>query len=491
MLPLDINSLAMREPLLNTLSPDESFSVEKLKNTFDLLASRAPALALTSVAQRKRKLWALKDALLAHRLDIQSAMKADFGKNPTETDLSEILTVTSEIRYVCRHLSAWMAGERVATPLTLLGHRSGVMMQPKGVVLILSPWNFPINLTLIPLVSAIAAGNAVVLKPSEHTPHASAVMARIIQSVFDPNEVRLLEGGKDLAEALLRLPFNHIFFTGSPAVGKIVMAKAATHLASVTLELGGKSPAIVDETANLKLAANRIAWGKFMNAGQICISPDYVLVAADRMDDFLVELKAAILSLYGTDIYNNPDYARIINPAHYERLMHYIRQAASEGAVVAYGGTGDAATRFIAPTIITGMRKGDLLLEEEIFGPILPVIPYATPSDAVVFIQQRPKPLALYIFSKSRSQQDYFLHHTRSGGIAVNTTLVQFFNNALPFGGDNNSGIGKAHGYYGFLAFSNERAVIRQEFRRSLSDLVQPPYKPWLQLVAKWLTRWF
>jgi aldehyde dehydrogenase (NAD+) len=467
--------------------PAESLT---LRQAFLSLQSHAPQLALQDARFRCRRLKALMQAVLKAQDAIAGALQADFGKCRAETVLSEILPLQSEIKMVCSHLSGWMAGRQVPTPLLLLGHRSRVMVQPKGVVLILSPWNFPVNLTFLPLVSAVAAGNAVVLKPSEHTPHTSAVIARIVAEVFPPEEVRLFEGGVDVAETLLELPFNHIFFTGSPAVGRIVMEKAARHLASVTLELGGKSPVIVDESADLRKAARRIVWGKLVNAGQICIAPDYVLVAEARKEDLILEMKKAVLAYYGSDPVASPDYARIINPHHYRRLASYLQAAREDGATIHLGGGGDPESRYMAPAIISGLPADSPLLHEEIFGPLLPVVAWQSAEEAIAFIQSRPKPLAIYLFSRDRKRQRYWLANTRAGGTAINTTMVHFYNSDLPFGGDNNSGIGKAHGYYGFLAFSNERALVREVFPWTSADLVAPPYRPWLQRIIQGLAPW-
>jgi aldehyde dehydrogenase (NAD+) len=386
-------------------------------------------------------------------------------------------------------LRDWMAGVDKPTPLSLLGHHSGVLPQPKGVVLIIAPWNFPVNLNLIPLVSAVAAGNVVVMKPSEHAPHTAAVLARIVERVFPADEVILFQGGVEVSEALLDLPFNHIFFTGSPAIGKLVMAKASRHLASVTLELGGKSPAIVDRNADVRLAARRIAWGKFLNSGQICIAPDYVLVEESRKEAFLEAIAEAVRHMYGEDPSWSPDYGRIVNERHFRRLEQRLDEARAAGATFPVGGQTNAGTLYVAPTVVDGLAPDSPLLEEEIFGPILPVIAWKEREEALRFIHDRPKPLALYVFTGDKASREYFVGHTRSGGVAVNTTLVHFFNNELPFGGDNHSGIGKAHGHYGFLAFSNERAIIRQRFRWAAADIITPPYTPFVERMAKLMSR--
>ena len=471
------------------LAPEPLDGVFAYREAFDRLRGNMLRIGATDAAQRRRKLQHLLEVLQEERPAIVEALRADLGKSAAETELSEILPVTSEIRLVMKRLRGWMAGSEMPTPLSLLGHHSGVIPQPKGVVLIIAPWNFPVNLNLIPLVSAVAAGNAVVMKPSEHAPHAAAVLARIVARAFPPDEVVLFQGGVEVSEALLDLPFHHIFFTGSPAIGKVIMAKASQHLASVTLELGGKSPAIVDASADIRLAARRIAWGKFLNSGQICIAPDYVLVEESRKEAFLAAIAEAVRDMYGEDPSVSADYGRIVNERHFRRLEQRLAEARTAGASFPVGGQSDAGTLYVAPTVVTGLSPDSPLLEEEIFGPILPVIGWKDREDALRFIHDRPKPLALYLFTTDRSSRKHFIGQTRSGGVAVNTTLVHFFNNELPFGGDNHSGIGKAHGYYGFLAFSNERAVIRQRFRWAAADIIMPPYTPFVERMAKIMSR--
>lgn len=465
--------------------------VGDFRQLYDRLAARAPALARTTARERVDRLQALRRALLRYQPALREAMQADFGKPEVETDLTEILQVTSEIGYVSRRLRSWMAPRRVATPFTLIGHRSEVMIQPKGVVLILSPWNFPVNLTFMPLVSALAAGNAVVLKPSEFTPATAGVMTRIVSEIFPPDEVVLVQGGAEVAQALLELPFHHIFFTGSSTVGMEVMARAARHLTSVTLEMGGKSPAIVTEDTDMRKAAGRIIWSKNLNGGQICVSPDYVLVPRQRCEEFVREAVAAIHRYYGSDPLQSPDLARLIHDRHFRRMQDWVDSAVAQGARLHEGGQGDPATRAFPPTLLTGVPEGHPLLEEEIFGPILPVVAYDTLEEALAFVHARPRPLAMYVFASSRKARQRILAETRAGGTAVNTALVQFYHNGLPFGGDQHSGFGKTHGHYGFLAFSNERSVIREIIPWTAVDLVLPPYGRLVRWLARLFIRWF
>lgn len=462
-----------------------------IHDAFVKLKTNTEAVAFLSSAQRKKLLLQLKQALIRHRSAIQQAMMADFAKSESETDLTEIFPIVDEINLFCSRLNRWMSPLDMATPLHLFGHHSYVLPQPKGVVLIISPWNFPFNLTFMPLVAAIAAGNTVMLKPSEHTPHSAKVMESIIHDVFKENEVKLIQGGVETSKFVLTLPFNHIFFTGSPAVGKLVMAAAAQHLSSVTLELGGKSPVIVDATADIQNAARRIVWAKFMNAGQICISPDYVLVEESVKPALIEALKKAILEMYGKEVKSNKDYPRIVNSAHFNRLKAYLEADRQGKGKIVIGGETDEDVRFISPTVIDSPDHHDVLFEEEIFGPILPLRTWQELGSAIEFINQRPKPLALYIFSGHQKNQRKILRRTRSGGVCINTALLHFMNNNLPFGGDNHSGIGKSHGYEGFLAFSNQRSIMRQWFPFNIADVAKPPYKKWHKKLITFLLKWW
>ncbi|MCF8237383.1 MAG: aldehyde dehydrogenase family protein [Saprospiraceae bacterium] len=471
-------------------SPHEA-STQQLHDIFHRLRAHAPEAGQATAAQRRQTLLKLKNCVIHHRPQIQEALLRDFGKSSRETDFSEILTVTTEITKTVSELRRWMRPYRVPTPVTLIGNRSEIIWQPKGVVLIISPWNFPINLTLTPLVSAIAAGNTVCIKPSEFTPHSNRVIETILKEVFTPDEVTIVQGGVETGSSLLDLPFHHIFFTGSPRVGQIVMAKAARHLTSITLELGGKSPAIVDESADIVLAANRIIWSKCYNGGQICIAPDMVWVHESKLDAFLFHAKQAIHQFYGENPQESPDYTRIIHDHHFLRLKAMLDQAAELGARIEAGGQTDQADRYIAPTLLTHIPKDCALMHEEIFGPLLPILTYRKKEDIISVLADFPTPLALYIFSRKRSTQQWFLRQTRAGNSAVNTALAQFFNSNLPFGGEQNSGFGKTHGYFGFQAFSNARSVIHQPYRWSAVDLVQPPFNSLTRLLANFFIRWF
>ena len=437
---------------------------EEIERIYALQRANRDAVAHTSAGERIEKLRRLRAAMFAHRADLYAALWADYQKPAPEVDMSEIYPVVSEARHAIRHLRRWMRPHRVSTPLALFGSRSRVIYEPKGVVLVISPWNFPVNLTLGPVVSAIAAGNCVVIKPSEMTPHTSACMKRIIGELFDENEVVVIEGDSTVAEALLRKKWDHIFFTGSPAVGRVVMKAAAEHLTPVTLELGGKSPVIVDRTANLDEAAKKIAWGKFLNSGQICIAPDYLLVDEAIRDAFVEKLRAAIA----------PETGLIVNDRHAARVKRLFDDAVGGGAEVVSGGGFDQ--RAITPTLLTNVNPDSPLMQQEIFGPLLPMITYHTMDDALKVIAAREKPLVLYLFSRSRKVINDVLRRTTAGGTAINDTLVQFYQLNLPFGGVGESGVGKAHGFFGFEAFSNARGVFEQPTRFSAIQLLYPPY---------------
>ncbi|MFQ5571203.1 MAG: aldehyde dehydrogenase family protein [Rhodothermales bacterium] len=448
----------------------------------------------TTAAERVAKLKRLRAALFEHRQAIRDALHADFRKPPEEVDLTEILPVSLEIGYTIKHLKRWMKPKRVGTPLILFGTRSEIRYEPKGVGLIISPWNYPVELTLTPLVGAIAAGCCAIIKPSEYTPHTSRLLSKILSSLFEEDEVAVFEGDYTVSQALLRHPFDHIFFTGSPAVGQIVMRAAAEHLSSVTLELGGKSPTIVDETADIDDAAQKIAFGKFANNGQTCIAPDYVYVHERVHDGFVNALRKHIQGFYGDDAAARsatPDYARIVSDKHHRRVRHLYQEALDRGAQAVTGGTSEDAERFIDPTVLTEVPPDTRLMQEEIFGPVLPILRFKTLDEAIETINSKPKPLALYVFSSSNAAIEHVLRNTSAGGTCINDTLLHFLHPDLPFGGVNTSGIGQGHGYYGFLAFSNERPVLRQKLKNGPFKKFYPPYTRTTQKLIDLLLKYF
>jgi aldehyde dehydrogenase (NAD+) len=462
----------------SAIVPGIDASTAEIERIFRLQQAHQYAVAKTTARERKEKLRRLHKAILSHKQDIRDALHADYRKHPSEVDLTEIFPVTSEIKHAVRHVSKWMRPHRVKTPLALLGTRSHIHYEPKGVALIIAPWNFPINLVFGPLVSAVAAGNCVIIKPSELTPHASAVTKSIVEEVFDESEVAVIEGGVETSTSLLELPFDHIFFTGSPAVGKVVMEAASKHLTSVTLELGGKSPTIVDETASVDAAARRIAWAKFTNNGQICIAPDYLFVHESKKDELVGKLKENIESFYGIDARRSDSYARIVNNRHYQRLSGYIEDAKQKGATVEYGGRTEGSEDYVEPTVLTDVDPSSAVMTEEIFGPVLPVYGYTSLDEPIEMINSKEKPLALYIYSKNQSNIDRIMANTRAGGTCINHSVMHFFQNNLPFGGSNNSGIGKGHGFFGFEAFSNPRGVFKQVLPSQHQVLLSATLKP-------------
>ncbi|WP_323040363.1 aldehyde dehydrogenase family protein [Gemmobacter sp.] len=422
------------------------------------------------LAERRAALVRLRAVLAQREPDIIAALSADFGKPETETLLTEILPVRQDIAHAVRHLRRWMRPRRVAPTLAMLGTSARIRPEPRGVCLIIAPWNYPLNLALGPLVSCIAAGNSAILKPSELTPATSALIAAIVAEAFTPDLVTVVQGGADVSQALLALPFDHIFFTGSPEVGKIVMTAAARHLTSVTLELGGKSPAIIGPGADVDQAAAWVAFGKFVNAGQTCIAPDHVYVHDDVRPAFLAALRARIARAYGDGA--SPHLARIVNDRHAGRLRALLDDARGKGAQAVLGGAGEG--RHIPPTLVEAVTPDMRLDQEEIFGPVLPVIGYADLDGVLARINARPKPLALYVFDRDRGFTDRIIAATSSGGVGVNLTMAHYSHHGLPFGGVNHSGIGAAHGEFGFRAFSHDRAVLANRF--SALGLIFPPY---------------
>lgn len=377
--------------------------------------------------------------------------------------------------------------------IALLSTKSWIQYEPRGVVLIIAPWNYPFELNVAPLISAITAGNCVIIKPSELAKHTSILIVRMITELFPENEVAVFEGEKEVSIELLKHPFDHIFFTGSTAVGKKVMEAAAKNLSTVTLELGGKSPTIVDKSANLKDAAEKIIWSKFMNCGQTCIAPDYLLVHKSVSKQFSIHLKNSIQKFYvnsNTDSSTFKDYACIINKNHYNRLKNVLEETVKSGANIDIGGELNENAKFISPTILSNISTDSKIMAEEIFGPILPIVEYEDTKEAIAFINKKPKPLALYIFCNDKITVDTILTNTSSGGVCINDAVIYFSQINLPFGGVNASGMGRAHGFHGFKTFSNEKAVLKQG-RFSPLKLIYPPYTKRVQKIVDLMLKYF
>ena len=447
----------------------------------------------STAKERIEKLDLIKTWIVENQSAIQTAMIADFRRPESEILLSEITPLLLEIDHLKSNLSEWMNTRRVPFHLFFLGTRSRIIYEPLGVCLIFVPWNFPFYLAVGPLVSAIAAGNCAILKPSEFTPNTADVLHMMISELFDDEEISLQGGNVEVAESLLKLPVDHIFFTGSPENGKKVMAAAANNLTSVTLELGGRNPAIVDETANLKDAAQKMIWGKFLNAGQACVAPNYVFVHETIKDAFHEQLKAAFSKIFITEtgsMADCPDFGRIVNTTHYNRISTLLLRTLDAGADVVIGGEMNEDEHYISPTILKNVTPEMPVMQEEIFGPVLPLLSYKNIDDVFEYINQQEKPLSFYYFSRKRKKIKKALDATSSGSACINEISLVFAQPELPFGGVNHSGHGKAHGYSGFLAFSNERAVLKQRRGFTGMKLFYPPYTRRVKKMTSWLIRY-
>ena len=478
---------------MRVVSMDEQPRKNPFQETFERLRARRWAQARTSAAERVERLRKLQRAIVTRRDALAEAIHRDFRKAAAEVENTEVLLVLMEIDHAIKHLSKWMKPRRVGTPLMLTGTRSQVRAEAKGVVLILSPWNYPFQLLVAPLVAAVAAGNCVLLKPSEKTPHTAAFLADLVRDVFDPAEVALVQGGATESEALLELPFDHFFFTGGARVGRKVMEAAARHLAGVTLELGGKSPAVVDASADIQASAERIAFGKFLNGGQTCVAPDYVLVQASQEEAFLAAMRGAIERFYGSTEEArraSPDFCRMVDDGQFSRVNGLLERSVAAGARVVVGGQVDAASRYIAPTVLADVKPEVPIMQEEIFGPVLPVLRYERLEEAVEHIRAGSKPLAMYIFSRERASVERLLAETSAGGTCVNTVVVHLTNADLPFGGVGESGMGNYHGEFGFRTFSHERAVLTQGPLFLLNQFF-PPYTEKARKLARMASRLF
>lgn len=409
------------------------------------------------VSFRLKQLDALLHGLLTNEQQIFDALKKDLNKSEFEAFLTEFSMILEEIRFVKKKLRSWARPKKQRTPFTLFGATSWIYPEPYGVVLIISPWNYPIYLTFGPLIGAIAAGNCTIIKPSEHAPNVSRVLYEIISDLFPKDYVAVIEGNIETSKALLNEKFDYIFFTGSTHVARSVMEQAAKHLTPVTLELGGKSPCIVDETANLKLAAKRIAWGKCLNAGQTCIAPDYLLVHERVKNACIEELKTHMKNLYTDDPLSNEHWPRIINERHFERILRLI-----ENETIIFGGRSDKSKLSIEPTLLDNVSWESPVMQEEIFGPVLPILTYSDLDEAIKRIKEKPKPLAFYLFTQNKNVQKKVLQSVSFGGGSINDTIYHIATPHLPFGGVGDSGIGKYHGKASFDTFTHYKSILKQ-----------------------------
>jgi aldehyde dehydrogenase (NAD+) len=449
------------------------------------LAHQMRSLCLTHgtlpVSLRKERILKLKKSIQERESLINQALKEDLGKSTFETYATEIGFILDEIGHTLKNIDEWSKPKKVKTPLTLFPGKSTVYPEAYGVVLIISPWNYPFQLCLSPLIGAVAAGNRVVIKPSEFAPKTSSVIQLILEDVFKKDEVILVEGGVEETQILLTQKFDYIFFTGSTMVGKIIMRAASEYLTPVTLELGGKSPCLIEESANLDMAAKRCAWGKFLNAGQTCVAPDYVLVPRHLQEEFISKLKNHLQVFYG-NVKSSKDYPRIINEKHFDRLMSLVVTEK-----LAIGGDSSREEKYISPTVMKDVSWNDKVMEDEIFGPLLPIIPYDSLPDAIEQIVTRPKPLAFYVFSENESKRQEIITKVPFGGGCINDTVIHLANPNLPFGGVGTSGIGSYHGKKSFDTFTHYKSVFEQG---SLVDipLRYPPYEgklSWLKLFIR------
>lgn len=460
-----------------------------IRRVFDLQKVAAQRLRSLSVAERIDRLKRLRAEILRRRPEILEAARTDFNRPGVETDFTEMMPVLMEIGDHCRHLRRWLKPRKVRPTLTMLGTSAWTRFEPRGRCLILAPWNYPLTLTLGPLVPAVACGNTVMIKTSEMAPAFSRVLVDIVRAVFSEDEVAIVEGDASVATALLALPFDHCFFTGSPAIGKVVMGAAASHLTSVTLELGGKSPVVVDETADIALAAQTIAWAKYINTGQTCIAPDHIYVHEAVRDEFVTRVCAHLREWYGEGLQGlNADLSRSVNRRHAARVAALLDDAVARGARVLFGGEVDIERCFVAPTLLTDIPADAAIMREEIFGALLPIIAYRDRAAVIAGINAGPKPLALYVWTRQQANADALIAATSSGGVCINHVAAHFLHHNLPFGGVNNSGIGSYHGEWGIRAFSHERAILKT--RVMTIKMFFPPYTDRASRLLARLLRW-
>lgn len=432
-----------------------------------------------SVQGRIDNLRKLKSAIKDNEIKILDALKSDLGKSHYEGYLTEVGIILDEIDYTIKNIKKWSKPHKVRTSIANMPSKNFVYREPYGVTLIISPWNYPFQLTMAPLIGAIAGGNTAIIKPSRKSANTTKIITSIIESNFDSKFISMIKAGSGGNEEILAQKYDYIFFTGSVAIGKIVMESAAKHLTEVTLELGGKSPCIVDKNTNMELTAKRLTWGKFLNVGQTCVAPDYVFVHKDRKDELISLVKKNITQFFGEDIINSADYGRIIDEAAFDRLVSYI-----DKDKVVFGGNYVREKKFIEPTIMDNITFDDPVMQSEIFGPIMPIITYESLDEVINIINSRPKPLALYLFSKDKNNINKVLKNTSSGGMCVNETIMHVASSYLPFGGVGESGMGKYHGKNSFFAFTHEKAVVNKGFAIDVS-LRYAPFEGKMKLIKK------
>ncbi|WP_313190856.1 aldehyde dehydrogenase family protein [Sphingobacterium sp.] len=466
----------------NTLSEIDKIYQSQLKNKSAIKHSTA----------YKRIGWIKKliDTINREEKAIEQALYQDFHKSGIETAITEILVVQLELKHIAKKLRGWMKDKKVRRSLVMPNVSAYLHYEPKGNALIITPWNYPFQLPLVHLAACIAAGNTAILKLSEFSPNSNQVLKKIIAEVFPTDHIAVIEGAVEETTHLLNLKFDHIHFTGSSKVGKIVMEAASKHLTDITLELGGKSPAVIDKNVNLRQVVKNLIWAKFINAGQTCIAPDYILAHRHQKQQLEEIFKVEIEEAFGKDAFNSPDYARIINEKQFERLNQALDSAKQLGANVIAGGKTDGRTKYIAPTVVTNVAANNPLMTDEIFGPILPIVYYAQIQEAIDFINAKEKPLALYLFSKDSNFNKHIIRNTSAGSTCINDAVIQIMQPNLPFGGVNNSGLGQSTGWYGLKAFSHERAVADVKIL-PLSSMFWYPYTEKTSRMLQWIRRLF
>jgi aldehyde dehydrogenase (NAD+) len=440
-----------------------SGTVATLRNTFNSRVTRP-------LAWRRQQLQNMINMLENNEAELLEALKVDLGKPTAEGFITDLAFVTGEIKLMLKNLNKWNSVEKVPTPLVAMPAKSVLMPEPLGVVCVIAPWNYPVQLLLVPAAGAIAAGNTVIMKPSEVSPTVSGVLARLVPQYLDTTAVSLIEGGVPETTELLAQKFDHIFYTGNGKIGRVVMAAAAVNLTPVTLELGGKSPVIIDKSANIEVAARRVAWGKWLNAGQTCVAPDYVLVDSSVEDKFVNALRTSITDFYGENPHTSDSYGRIVSPRHFDRLVSLMT-----GGTPIIGGESAAADRYVAPTVLGNVNLNAPIMQEEIFGPLLPIISVKDTNEAIEFITSRDHPLALYVFAENSSVVDDVLERTTAGGVTVNGTLLHLTSPHLPFGGVGESGMGGYHGKSGVRIFQHMKPVLKRGTKID-PKISYPPY---------------
>lgn len=449
-----------------------------IDDTFTRLQATYSSGVTHSFEWRAQQLRQIAKMVSEHEQDIQDALLADLGKCQMEAFISEIGYLQAEVKHTLKYLRKWMRPRKVSTPMLAQPGKSYLHPEPVGTVLIIGAWNYPFQLVVAPLIAAISAGNCAILKPSELSANTSTLLAKLVPQYLDNQAFAVVEGAKHETTRLLSLPFDHSFYTGGESVGKIVMRAAAEHLTPVTLELGGKSPCIVDANTNLAVTAARIVWGKWMNAGQTCVAPDYVLVVKGQEQALISAIKTQLNKQYGADAKTSEDYGRIVNQRHFARLMSYL-----EGQTIVHGGNNDAEIRYIEPTLVLEPKFDSAVMSEEIFGPILPIVPVENIQAAIDFVNQHPKPLALYVFSKDKKTQSEVIQNTSAGSVCVNDGMMFMVNPELPFGGVGHSGMGSYHGKFGFDTFSHLKSVMTRSFWFDLDVRYAPFNKTKLRLL--------